>query len=358
MVFHFKYFCVGVIAILLALNGCVISPRRDSTGGGNNGGGNNGGGGGFGRIYVTNAPNSSIIRFDNASTVSGNATPGATISGTATLLVSPSYLFLDVANNRLFVANQGGGNVLVFDNATTQTGNVAPTRTIGGSNTRLFSPVDVALDKTKDLLYVADNTAGTIVVFTNGSTANGNISPASSLTLGFVPSALFSDGANNRLFVADITNNAVRVFDNASTLTGGVTASRILSGVTTQLNQPTGLQVDNAGRLLVTNSNGGNVTIYSGAASINGDNAPVATIGGGNTGIVAPTQIILNNTTTTGDLYIADGAAGSVIIFASIGSANGNINATRTISGSNTGLARSGGVGPFTAKGIALDTAR
>jgi 6-phosphogluconolactonase (cycloisomerase 2 family) len=357
MLSQVKYLRFGVVAILLVLNGCVISPRRD--GGGNNGGGNNGGGGGgFGRIYVTNAPNNSIIRFDNASTVSGNATPGTTISGSATLLATPQYLFLDVANNRLFVANQGGGNILVFDNATTQTGNAAPTRTIGGSNTGLFSPVDVALDRTKDLLYVADSTAGTVGVFASGSTAGGNISPVRSLTLGFVPSALFSDSTNDRLFVADISNNAVHVFDNASTLNGGVAAPRILNGVTTQLNQPAGLQVDNTGRLLVTNFNGGTVTIYSGAATVNGSSAPVATIGGTNTGISQPTQIVLNNTTTTGDLYLADGSAGSVIIFAGIGSANGNINATRTISGSNTGLARSGGVGPFTAKGIALDTAR
>jgi hypothetical protein len=177
------------------------------------------------------------------------------------------------------------------------------------------------------------------------------------LTLGFVPTAIFSDSANNRLFVAD-SSNAVRVFDAAGTLNGAVTANRIIAGGTTQLNQPAGLQVDNSGRLVVSNLSGGNITIYPNAATANGDVAPVAVIGGTNTGILAPSQIVLNNATTTGDLYVADGAAAGVLIFANLGSANGNITPTRTISGSNTGLARAGGVGPFTAKGIALDTTR
>jgi hypothetical protein len=339
-----------LLGFLLVLNGCVISPRRDTVGGG-------GGGGGVGRIYVSNAANNSIVRFDSALTVTGNATPGATIIGASTLLSTPQYLFLDVANNRLFVANQSGSNVLVFDNANTKTGNVAPDRTIGGPATQLVSPVDVALDRVKGLLYVADN--GKIQVFANGSTATGNVAPLHTLSLTFNVSAIFVDSVNDRLFVADITSNAVQVFDSASTLNNVVSANRIISGGTTQLNQPAGLQIDNAGRLIVSNFNGTSVTFYSSAATANGDITPVASIAGSNTGLAAPTQIILNNATTTGDLYLADGAAASVLIFANIGSANGNISPTRNINGSNTGLTRSGGgVGAFTAKGIALDTSR
>ena len=113
------------------------------------------------------------------------------------------------------------------------------------------------------------------------------------------------------------------------------------------------------GRIYVTNPTNNTLVRFDGALTINGNVAPVAAINGGNTGIRAPTQLVLNNATTTGDLYLADGAAGAVLIFANLGSANGNINATRAISGSNTGLQRaSGGAGPFTATGIALDTTR
>ncbi len=350
---------LGLLGLLLVLNGCVISPRRDTVNNGGNGNGN--GNGAFGRIYVTNPSTNTLVRFDGALTISGNVSPGTTISGASTLLSNPQNLFLDAANNRLFVANEGGSNILVFDNANNQTGNAAPARTISGSATRLFTPVDVALDRTRDLLYVADSTSG-IVVFANGSSASGNATPLHNLTLSFVPAAIFVDGTNNRLFVADNSNNAVQVFDGAATRDGAVNADRIIAGATTQLSQPAGLQVDNAGRLIVSNFNGGAagfVTIYTNAAAASGDIGPVAAISGGNTGIIAPSQLALNNATTTGDLYLADGAAGAVLIFANLGSANGNINVTRAISGSNTGLQRSsGGAGPFTAKGIALDTTR
>jgi len=336
---------LGLCALCMVLNGCVISPRRDTVGGGGGGGG-----GGFGRIYVSNSSGNSIVRFDNALTVTGNAAPGTTISGAATLLSSPQYLFLDVANNRLFVANQGGSNVLVFDSMSTQAGNAAPNRAISGPATQLISPVDVALDRVKDLLYVADSSSNNILVFANGSTANGNVTPLHSFSVGVPGAALFADSANDRLFVADTVTNAVHVFDAASTLNGAVTANRTVTGGTTQLNQPRGLQIDNAGRLIVSNSLGSSITFYAGAAAANGDIAPVATIIGGNTSLVNPAQMILNNATTTGDLYVADGGAASVLIFANIGGANGNVTTSRNINGSNTGL---GAI-----KGIALDTTR
>src|SRR5207244_11278863 len=117
-----------------------------------------------------------------------------------------------------------------------------------------------------------------------------------------------------------ITSTASRILNGANNLTGVVNADRTIIGGTTQLNQPEGLQLDNSGRLVVSNSNGGSVTIYANAATASGDVAPVATIGGGNTGILSPTQIVLNNATTTGDMYLADGAAGGVLIFAGLSS--------------------------------------
>src|SRR5437660_7797772 len=123
MVSKLKGFWFGLLGLMLVVNGCVISPRRDGVNNGGNGNGN--GNGAFGRIYVTNTSAPSIVRFDNALTVNGNTTPGATISGAATLLASPRYLFLDAVNNRLFVVNQGGGNILVFENAHTRSSDVA-----------------------------------------------------------------------------------------------------------------------------------------------------------------------------------------------------------------------------------------
>lgn len=311
----------------------------------------------LGKIYVSNVAGNSIVRFDNALTVTGNTSPGATISGASTQLSAPQYMLLDTTNNRLFVANQGASSVVVFENASTKTGNVTPERTISGGATLLVSPVDVALDSGRNLLYVADGS--NIFAFSGASTINGNSPPVRTIGVGFIVSAIFFDPANDRLFAADTAGNTVRVYDGASLLNGAVAANRIISGAATQLNKPAGLQVDTAGRLIVSNFGTPSITIYSSGATTSGNVTPVATIAGSNTGLGAPTQMILNNATTTGDLHVADGKSAAVLVFTNIGSANGNITPARNISGANTGLARSaGGTGPFTATGIALDTTR
>jgi hypothetical protein len=345
-----RRFHISLIVFLVLLTSC--SPRRSSVSLSGGGGGST-----LGRIYVSNAANNSIVRFDSALTVTGNVAPGAIIAGGSTQLAAPQYMLLDVPNNRLFVANKGASSVLIFETVNTKTGNVAPERTIAGAATLLVAPVDLALDSGRDLLYVADGS--NILVFAGASNTNGNVPPVRIIGAGFTVDALFLDRANDRLFAADATGNAIHVYDGASLLNNAVVANRIISGGSTQLNQPAGLQVDNAGRLIVSNFGTPSITIYFSAAIGNGNITPAATIAGSNTGLGAPTQMILNNATTTGDLHIADGKSASVLVFANIGAANGNIAPTRNISGSNTGLARSGGgTGPFTANGIALDTTR
>ncbi|HYL94043.1 MAG TPA: hypothetical protein VEW69_12905, partial [Alphaproteobacteria bacterium] len=141
-----------------------------------------------GKLYVTNASTNAILRFDNAFTATGNMAPAATISGPATTLSNPRYIFLDTANDRLFVANNGGSSILIFDALSTKNGNVAPTRFIAGAGTSLATPVDVALDKTRDLLYVADGSS--ILVFATASTINGAIPPARTLSPGFTARAI------------------------------------------------------------------------------------------------------------------------------------------------------------------------
>ena len=99
-----------VLTSALLAFGCV-SPRR----------GNNtvsgGGGGTGGQLYV--ATPTAILRFSNVEGANGNVAPTATITSAA--LSAPQHLLADTANDRLYVANQGGSSVLVFDNASTLT---------------------------------------------------------------------------------------------------------------------------------------------------------------------------------------------------------------------------------------------
>jgi hypothetical protein len=334
------------LGLALLLFGCV-SPLRLPGGGG-------GGGGGLGSIYVSNSSANSILRFENASAASGNVVPNATISGSSTQLTSPQYLAVDAANDRLYIANQGASSVLVYEGASTKNGNIAPSRTISGSNTGLASPVDVQLDTSRDLLYVADGAQ--VLVFATASTVNGNIAPARTIAVGFSIAALLVDSSGDRLFLANGTSNAIDVYDAASTLNNTVSANRIISGSQTQLSTPSGLQIDNTGRLVVSNFGSAAITMYASAATANGNISPSATINGSNTKLSNPSQIAIESGS---QLFIADGTAASILVYTNLSSASGNTAPNNVISGANTGLARSGGgTGPSTAKGIAVDPSR
>jgi len=339
----------AVAALLLALlAGCVISPRRDGTGttttpppGGTN----------PGKLYVTNEANNTILRFDNALTATGDQTPAATLNNTSQIS-SPQYLLIDSANNRLYVAVSNA--VLVYDNASTQTGGAAASRVIQG----VSSPTDLALDRVRDQLYVTDGFS--ILVFANASTANGTPTPARTINplsggSAFSVAAIFLDTGTDKLYVADSLNSAVNIYDGASILNGSVNAPRTLSGANTQLSNPQGLQVDALGRLIVANNRSGSITIYASAINVSGNIVPSATITSPAANMAGPSQIFLS---TGNELYVADGTAGGIPIFSGVNSANGNITPARDIAGPHTTLSRANAGSATTARGVGLDPTR
>jgi hypothetical protein len=336
----------AMIAFLLLLAGCQISPRRGT--GGNNGGG--GGGGTGGQLYVT-TPNS-ILRFSSAESSNGNIAPAATIRGASTLLSSPQRLFADTANDRLYVANQGGASILIFDKASTLNGNVSPTRFISGNATLLTGPVDVALDSANNLLYVANGTS--ILVYSAASTINGNVPPVHNINLGVSIGGLFLDGPNNQLYVSDPGDNAVDRLDSASTQDVVGIVGGAIAGADTRLSQPRGLWLDASGRIIVSNSaTPASITLYPSAGStVGGDLLPVINISGGNTHLQSPTQIALNRNVGNGELFVLDPVAASVFVFTNISTNGGNVAPARTINGSNTGLTASA------MNGLAIDPTR
>jgi 6-phosphogluconolactonase (cycloisomerase 2 family) len=347
--------CVAIFCLIL-IAGCVISPRRTL-----------GGGGGTptptpsptptpnptatGKLYVSNSAANSILRFDNAFTTGGNIAPAAMISGVNTTLNGPVFITLDAIADRLYVANNGDLSILIFDNISTKNGNIAPNRTIVGGSTTLVTPTDVALDRGRDMLYVAD--AIDIHVFNSASTATANVAPARNITPGFAVSTIFIDAANDRLYVADQAANAVHIYDGASTLNGAASANRTVQGAATHLANPGALQVDGAGRLVVSNASPASITAYANAAIANGNIAPVAEISGSNTGFSVPDQIAVNPS-GTGTLYNADPGAARIAIFTNLTTtASGNITPTRSINGTATTLTTGG-----QPVGVALDNTR
>lgn len=336
-----KRLLAGFALALLLLSGCSSGRSSGSLGGG-------GIGTSTGQLYVST--NSAILRFSGALTATGNLAPAGTITGSATLLSSPEHLIVDPSADRLFVANQGGSSILVFDLASHTTGNAAPTRTISGASTLLAAPHDLGLDGANNLLYVADGTQ--ILVFQSASTINGNVPPVHNISMGFAVGAIFLDGTNNRLYVADTSGNAISRLEGASLQDGTAVVAATISGAATGLARPQGMALDSTSRLIVSNAAGPSITIFASAATASGNVTPVATISGAATQLSGPDQIVFSPGQNNGELYVGDNLAGAILIFTNLVSASGNVAPSRSIAGAATGLVANG------VNGVALDTTR
>jgi 6-phosphogluconolactonase (cycloisomerase 2 family) len=95
-------------------------------------------------------PSITVHRMD----ASGNTPPVRMIQGPKTRLNWATGLALDPKRRELFVANDQGDEVLVFDSEAV--GDVAPKRIIKGPTSMIENPMDVFLDLERDELWVAN----------------------------------------------------------------------------------------------------------------------------------------------------------------------------------------------------------
>jgi 6-phosphogluconolactonase (cycloisomerase 2 family) len=311
------------------------------------------------RLYVSNQNTNSIAVFSSGLSVTGNVAPSATIVGGATTLNQPQFMAFDSAHDRLFVANTAAGTILIFDRASTLNANVAPTRTIGGPTSGLIGPSDVAYDATHDALYVLDQTDVVVYNTISSATVTGDKVPDRDITTPFnTLSAICLDVVNDRLYVAESGTNVIGIYDNVSAIaTGVVGASRTIAGLATKLASPAGLTLDPSKNLVVSNAGGsGSITVYTAASIATGTGAlnvaPAATITGSATTLATPAQVILNGSSSAGEIIVADSAAGAVTTFNNAAGSGGNTAPTRHIAGPATTITLTG---QPTARGVALD---
>ena len=104
---------------------------------------------------------------------SGESPPLRTIQGPRTQLNWPAHISLDQEMQELFVANDGGHSILVFDAASD--GDVAPKRVIQGSRTQIKNPTGVFVDKVNNELVIANMGNHSATVFPLD--ASGNVRP-------------------------------------------------------------------------------------------------------------------------------------------------------------------------------------
>lgn len=352
-----------LVAALLAFSGCGGDPADSMDAGGT------------GKLYVTSPDGSEILRFDFATTANGNITPSAVIRGPQSTIQGPRFIHLDVANDRLYLANNGGNTILVFYHISTRNGDEKPDQTIGSAH--LQEPVDVSLDPVRNELYVSnhDPVDGTYNILVFPASANGVVVPTRKLTSNPAfdfPHGLLYDSARDRLYVADLNHHDVKVFDGASGLTyeaAGLAPTRTITirDDAGALAQPISVRVDSANHLVVGTRLGNCTNVYADADTIQDGfdkNPPVArrigkNIAAPNTTYDKPHQIFL--VPDSDEIYVANAFAGSVVVFANYASANGDLTPTRALLGPDTGLEitpNGTGLGVMGSAGIAMDPTR
>ena len=343
-----------------------------------------------GNLFIADRDSQRIRRVDAATgivtTVAGNGSVGFSGDGgpaTTTSLFFPSGVALDTAGN-LFIADQSNQRIRRVDGATGIITTVAGNGGFGFSGdggsataTSLFFPSGVAVDAAGNLLIADTNNARIrrvdgatgIISTVAGNGAFGFIGdggPATAASLNF-PSRVALDAAGN-LLIADTSNHRIRRVDGATgiitTVAGSGFANRFSGdgGPATgaSLNAPSGVALDAAGNLFLSDRNNqrirrvdaasGIITTVAGngIAGFGGDGGPATSAS-----LNAPSGVALD---AAGNLLIVDTNNARI---RRVDAATGIIT---TVAG-NGGFGFSGDDGPATSaslnapSGVALDAA-
>ena len=191
----------------------------------------------------------------------------------------------------IYVTN-ANNSVVVFP--LTATGNVAPARTISGTNTGLSLPIGIGVDS-HGSIYVANRTGSRVTVYPIG--ANGNIAPTRSLTDTAMKSPqTLKIGANDAVYVATCPN--------CGSAAGGATAmfhfpnganaiDYVIRGANTGMTVPVGIGIDASLNVYVANAFGGTANVYAPGAS--GNTLPIRTFNPGSS-LNVQSMVVSGNT--------------------------------------------------------------
>ena len=295
---------------------------------------------------------------------------------------------------KIYVANSGedsGGTASVLVFARRADGDVAPARTIAGSNTGMINPDGIAVNDA-GRIYVADlfaATSGAVLVF--GPSADGNATPIATITAGtYLTSGVALDSQQNvyacnfeqgkinvfaaktyqplRTFYSDYgtycTDLAIDPAGDVYALVGGYSGGmrlrssgsgsyggliavfpagangntkpiRVISGRKTGVNDPGSIAIDSQGRAYVTSyDKSGEILVF--AAGANGDVRPLWRLRGRQTRLTVPDSVAVDE---RGSIYTSDDSfktTQSLTVYPP--GARGDAKPIRRISGAKTQL--------------------
>jgi len=195
-------------------------------------------------LYVTNSGSDTVSIYDNAATATGNVAPSRQITA---LNSGPRDIFVDADRNVLYVSLGTTDTIGVWDNAQSVNGAIPPDRSVTGPASALNNPDGLYVDTANNVLYLA-NQGGSIAMFSNASAISGYKIPPRTLIGANTglnnPTDVIMASNGNYLYVCNYGDNSILIYDDANTLNGDVGPTRVLSGDATHLNGPTGISFD------------------------------------------------------------------------------------------------------------------
>jgi hypothetical protein len=158
---------------------------------------------GHDQLYVST--NGSILVFNNAGTIAGNVAPSRILSGIG--IGARRHLQLNTASDTLYVSTPNGA-ILTVNPASTASSGTAVSQTF--TLTPFFGTTDVitdiALDATHNVLYVAFNRNGTGsvgIIHNISAKVNGPVAIDAEITVNAVTPAITIDGPRDILYVGN-----------------------------------------------------------------------------------------------------------------------------------------------------------
>ncbi len=233
------------------------------------------------RLYVSNEGNASILVFEpgcsETTLLSGNIAPCNIISGASTLLASPGSLALDPARDILYISNGGTGSILIYENASqfSAQGDLPPTRTIS----LIAPPAGLFIDSANDRLYAVQRSGegqAAILIYEDASTQSGPTSADRILTgpntLLAAPEGIDVDTVLDQIYVinhghAGSGDSALVIFASPFTACADafcdLAPARVIFGDQTELPGATGIAIDSQReRIYVANRSDNTVLLF------------------------------------------------------------------------------------------------
>jgi len=270
-----------------------------------------------GALIVSNYVSRNISVYPR--TANGSIAPTRVITNG---LNGPHQVAINQTMKELVVANNIGFSIGFYDADVTSPGFGNLKRTISGLNTGLTNPVGVAVDANNQELFVSNDDHSlarfSITVYDLKTLVDGNndVLPIRTITGDQTklsnPAGVAVDPVWGQLFVAnyDVSNShpSIAVFRREAS--GNEAPLRTIDGANTGLNRPQGIFFDMlSNRIYVANSAynqpavRGSILVFNGSDS--GDTAPFLTLDGDTTQLCHPIGMAID--TLAGELTVANG---------------------------------------------------